>query len=204
VINSRDLRCHRRLAHLDELQGPAHVRSVGACSILNVSVTAAALRVQPLSGSRGPPSPRMARGPRPEGSATLGVQALAGALCTSVLAVTRHHEQEPARLDDRPAQRYRLHHEPGQLTGPAAPQRAHRSSPRQEPLQAHQRRAEVRHLLHQTPRPAVAPLLAADQPPAPLPMRKALRTIDITSQNASTTPDCRSKRPENSRQVATT
>ncbi len=45
------------------------------------------MRVQPLSGSHSPPSPRMAGGPRPCGSATL-VQALAGALCTSVLAVT--------------------------------------------------------------------------------------------------------------------
>ena len=50
----------------------ARVQSIGACSILNVSVRVASLRVQPLSGSRGPPSPRMAGGPRPYGSATLG------------------------------------------------------------------------------------------------------------------------------------
>jgi hypothetical protein len=66
VINdSYDLSCPRRLAHLDELSTPP-------CSILNVSVRAASLRVQPLSGSHSPPSPRMAAGPQPCGSATLG------------------------------------------------------------------------------------------------------------------------------------
>jgi hypothetical protein len=72
VINSPDdLRCHRRLVPSTSCR-PARVRSIGACSILNVSVRAASLRVQPLSGSHGPPSPRMAGGPRPYGSATLG------------------------------------------------------------------------------------------------------------------------------------
>ena len=52
--------------------GPRLVRSTPPCSILNVSVRAASLRVQPLSGSHSPPSPRMAGGPRPYGSATLG------------------------------------------------------------------------------------------------------------------------------------
>ena len=48
------------------------------------------------------------------------------------------------------------------------------------------------------------PLLVADQPAAPPPLRKALRTIDThITQNASTPPDCRSKQPENSRQVST-
>ena len=72
VINDPDdLGCLRRLFHLDELQ--ARARAINTtCSILNVSVRAASLRVQPLSGSPGPPSPRMAAGPRPYGSATLG------------------------------------------------------------------------------------------------------------------------------------
>ena len=51
---------------------PRPVRSTPRCSILNVSARAASLRVQPLSGSRSPPSPRTAGGPRPYGSATLG------------------------------------------------------------------------------------------------------------------------------------
>ena len=52
VINDpEDLGCRRRLQHLDELQ-TRHVRSTPPCWILNVSVRAASLRVQPLSGSR--------------------------------------------------------------------------------------------------------------------------------------------------------
>ncbi|MBX9639795.1 MAG: hypothetical protein K2X97_08725 [Mycobacteriaceae bacterium] len=51
---------------------PAPVQSTPPCSILNVSVRAASWRVQPLSGSPSPPSPRMAGRPRPYGSATLG------------------------------------------------------------------------------------------------------------------------------------
>src|SRR4029077_9472235 len=74
VINDPDdLGCLRRLVHLDELQSRP-VRSTPHCSILNVAARAASWRVQPLSGSRGPPSPRMAGGPRPYGSATLGVR----------------------------------------------------------------------------------------------------------------------------------
>src|SRR5262249_7575371 len=59
--------CPPRLPQLDEPHAPAP-----RCSILNVSARAASWRVQPLSGSPGPPSPRMAGGPRPYGSATLG------------------------------------------------------------------------------------------------------------------------------------
>jgi integrase len=72
VINSPDdLRCHRRLLHLDELQ--ARARAVNRRLLDTERVgQAASLRVQPLSGSHGPPSPRMAGGPRPYGSATLG------------------------------------------------------------------------------------------------------------------------------------
>ena len=59
-------------AHISTSCNPAPVPSTGGCSILNVSARAASLRVQPLSGSHSPPSPRMAGGPRPYGSATLG------------------------------------------------------------------------------------------------------------------------------------
>ena len=73
VINDPgDLGCLRRLHNLDELQSRARAVNTRACSILNVSARAASLRVQPLSGSHSPPSPRMAGGPRPYGSATLG------------------------------------------------------------------------------------------------------------------------------------
>jgi hypothetical protein len=64
INDPRDLGCLRRLVHLDELK--ARARAVNtACSTLNVTVRAASWRVQPLSGSPSPPSPRMAGGPRP-------------------------------------------------------------------------------------------------------------------------------------------
>ena len=72
VINSPDDCAATAVWSISTSCPPARVRLIGACSILNVSVRAASLRVQPLSGSRGPPSPRMAGGPRPYGSATLG------------------------------------------------------------------------------------------------------------------------------------
>src|ERR1700757_1906176 len=64
---------------------PARVRSTEDCLILNVSVRAASLRVQPLSGSHSPPSPRMVGGPRPYGSATLGATPWPGSASTGSL-----------------------------------------------------------------------------------------------------------------------
>ena len=51
---------------------PRHVPSTPACSILNVSGRVVSLRAQPLSGSHGPPSPRMAGGRPHYGSEILG------------------------------------------------------------------------------------------------------------------------------------
>ncbi|WP_176445674.1 hypothetical protein [Blastococcus mobilis] len=51
---------------------PRPVTPTADCSILNGSARAASSRVQPLSGSRTPPSPWRGGGPRPCGSATLG------------------------------------------------------------------------------------------------------------------------------------
>ena len=76
-------RNRRQLAQRPGLPAPANpprrAAVPGSCnqhhparSILNVSARAASLRVQPLSESHSPPSPRMAAGPRPYGSATLG------------------------------------------------------------------------------------------------------------------------------------
>ena len=72
VINdSYDLSCPRRLQHLDELQTRARAVNTTMLDTERV-VRAASLRAQPLSGSHSPPSPRMAGGPRPCGSVTLG------------------------------------------------------------------------------------------------------------------------------------
>ena len=72
VVNDPgDLGCLRRLQHLDELQSRARAVNRRLLDTERVA-RAASWRVQPLSGSPGPPSPRMAAGPRPYGSATLG------------------------------------------------------------------------------------------------------------------------------------
>ena len=102
------------------------------------------------------------------------VQALAGALCTSVLAVTGITNKSLRALMT------------GLLGGTAYTtnqasydlarlprQRAHRPHPGQEPLPAHRRRAPVCDLLHQAPRPATA---------APARRRPTTRT--------ATTPKC--------------
>ncbi len=46
------------------------------------------------------------------------------------------------------------------------------------------------------------PLLAADRPPAPLALRKALHTIDTHVTDASTKPGCCQTQPGNSRQLS--
>ena len=69
---------------------PEPVTSTAACSILNVSARVVSLRVQPLSGSR-IAQPTLTEDGRRAPALRFGdprVQALAGALCTTVLAVT--------------------------------------------------------------------------------------------------------------------
>ena len=156
VINDpEDLRCRRRLAHLDELQAKA--RDVN-CRLLDtervgqgcVLASPAFERIaHPHRGWREGPGPTVRRpsGPSP-GRRVMHQRARRH----------RHHQQEPARLDDRTARRCDLHQEPGQLRpGPAAHQPAHHPRARQESLPAHQRRTPIRHLLHQTARPPAAP-----------------------------------------------
>jgi hypothetical protein len=157
VINSPDdLRCHRRLVHLDELQARARAvnttlldtERVGqGCVLASPAVERIA---RPTLTEEGRRAPALRFGdPR--------VQALAGALCTTMLAVTGITNKSLRALMTG-LRRQRLHHQPGQLRpGPAAPQRPHHPHPSQEPLPAHRRRAAVRDLLHQTARPAAAP-----------------------------------------------
>ena len=56
--------------------------------MLNVSARAVSLRVQPLSGSRTPPSPRRGGGPQPYGSATLGSKPWPAPYASPLRAVT--------------------------------------------------------------------------------------------------------------------
>ena len=89
-------------------------------------------------------------------------------------------QQEPARLDDRTARRHRLHHQPGQLR--PAPLRLNGLIDRVPGKNRNRltsdglRFAIVCTKLHDDR--LLRPLLAADQPPAPPPIRKALRAID--------------------------
>jgi hypothetical protein len=95
------------------------------------SARARSLRVQPSRGSRSPPSPTMAAGPQPGGSATLGSGPDRHPGQPAVRR-HRHHQQAPARLDDRTLGT--LQPEPDQLRPcPAAPQRPDHQDPRPQP-----------------------------------------------------------------------
>jgi hypothetical protein len=76
----------------------------------------------------------------------------------------QHHQQEPARPDERTAKRPPLH-DPGLLRpDPAAPQRADHPPPERQHLRPHPRRPQVRHLLHQSPRPDPHPTVPPANP----------------------------------------
>jgi hypothetical protein len=96
-----------------------------------------------------------------------------------MLAVTGITNKSLRALMGRAARRHRLHRQPGQLRpGPAARQRPHHRIPGKNRYRLTGdglRFAIFYTKLHDR---LLRPLLAADQPPAPPPLRKALRTID--------------------------
>src|SRR4051794_36193461 len=157
VINDTyDLGCQRRLPNLETLQTKARdanhrlldTERVGqGCVLASPAFERIAHPTTTVDGRR---APALRFGdPR--------VQALAGALCTSLLARHRSDQPEPARLDDRTARRG-LQHEPRQLRpAPAPPQRADPPRPRPHPLPTHHRRPSLRDLLHQGPQPRPTP-----------------------------------------------
>ena len=185
VINSPDdLRCHRRLAHLDELQ--ARARAVNRRLLDTERVGQGCVLASPaFSGSHGPPSPSMQEGPgltvrRPSGPSP-GRRPM-----HNNARRHRHHQQEPARLDDRPARRHRLHHQPGQLRPGPTGSTGHPPHPGKNRYRLTGdglRFAIFYTKLHDR---LLRPLPAADQPPAPPPLRKALTPSTFTSLNAST------------------
>ena len=156
---------------------PRPVTSTADCSILNVSGRAVSLRAQPLSGSRSPPSPRMAGGPRPCGSATLGSWPWP-APCVSPHR-PRIHQPEPA-CPGEPSAGHRLQRQPDELRPRAdcastgSSNDARTATPTTSPPTG-QRVAIFYTKVHNR---LLRPLLAADKPPAPLPLRRALSTID--------------------------
>ena len=156
VINDPDdLGCRRRLQHLDELQTRARAvnttlldtERVGQGCVL---ASPAFERIaQPTLTEDGRRAPALRFGdPR--------VQALAGALCTSVLAVTGITNKSLRALMTGllGGADYTMNQASYDLA--RLRQRADHPHPRQEPLPAHRRRAAVCDLLHQTARPATA------------------------------------------------
>jgi hypothetical protein len=154
VINDPDdLSCLRRLHNLDELQARARAVNTALLDTERVGqgcvlASPAFERIaQPSLTEEGRRAPALRFGdPSGPGPGRRPVHHRARR--------HRHHQQEPARLDDRTARRHRLQHEPGQLRPrPAARQRADHPHPGPQPLPPHRRRAAVRDLLHQGPRP---------------------------------------------------
>jgi len=190
VINDPgDLGCLRRFAASRRTAGPA-VCQHPRCSILNASVRAASWRVQPLRIAR--PHPHRGwqeglgltvwrpSGPSP-GRRVMHQRALRH----------RHHQREPARLDDRIARRCELQHE--QASYDLARLRVNALITRILPGKNRYRltgdglRFAIFYTkLHDR---LLGPLLAADQPPAPVPLRKALHTIDIHITETIDQPD---------------
>jgi hypothetical protein len=179
VINSPDdLRCHRRLAHLDELQTRARAvnrrlldtERVGQGCVLASPAFERIARPTLTEDGRRAPALRFGD-PR--------VQALAGALCTSVLAVTGITNKSlralmTGLLDG-------TDYTTNQASYDLARLRVNELITRIPGKNRYRltgdglRFAIFYTKLHDR---LLRPLLAADQPPAPPPLRKALRTID--------------------------
>jgi len=166
VINApNDLGCQRRLHNLDDLQAKA--RAVNARLLQTERVGQSCVLANPVFERIAHPTVT-AEGAE---SYSHAVRRLSGPSpgrrpVRHPVRRHRHHQQEPARPDDRTARRPLRHH-PGQLRpGPTAPQRAdHPTTPHQH-LPPHRRRAAVRHLLHQGPQPRPDPALCRRPTPS--------------------------------------
>ena len=162
VVNSPDdLRCHRRLQHLDQLQTKA--RAVNArlldtervgqgCVLASPAFERVALSTLTADGRR---APALRFGdPR--------VMALLGALCVGLNALgftNRSLRAQVSRLLGA-----RLHRQPDELRpGPVTTQRPHRTHPRHQHLRPDRRRTTSRDLLHQGPQPAPATTARREQ-----------------------------------------
>ena len=97
--------CGRRLHNLGELQDAGRVRSTPGCCTLNVPARAASLRIQSSSGSRTRRSPPTGGELQPCALATLGSRPWPAPCASDLVRRHRHHQQEPARPDDRTARR---------------------------------------------------------------------------------------------------
>jgi len=180
VVNSPDdLRCHRRLAHLDELQAKARdvnrrlldIQRVGQGCVLASPAFERIARPTLTEDGRRAPALRFGD-PR--------VQALAGALCTTMLAVTGITNKSlralmTALLDGIDYTTSRASYDLARLRLNGLIARIP-SKNRYRLTSDGLRFAIFYTKLHDR---LLRPLLAADQPPAPPPLRKSLHTIDI-------------------------
>jgi hypothetical protein len=179
VINSPDdLRCHRRLAHLDELQAKARAvnrrlldtERVGQGCVLASPAFERIARPTLTQDGRRAPALRFGE-PR--------VQALAGALCTTMLAVTGITNKSlralmTGLLDGTDYTTNQASYDLARLRVNGLITRIPGKN-RYRLTGDGLRFAIFYTKLHDR---LLRPLLAADQPPAPPPLRKALRTID--------------------------
>ena len=179
VINSPDdLRCHRRLAHLDELQAKARAvnrrlldtERVGQGCVLASPAFERIARPTLTQDGRRAPALRFGD-PR--------VQALAGALCTTMLAVTGITNKSlralmTGLLDGTDYTTNQASYDLARLRVNGLITRIPGKN-RYRLTGDGLRFAIFYTKLHDR---LLRPLLAADQPPAPPPLRKALRTID--------------------------
>jgi hypothetical protein len=162
VINSPDdLHCHRRLAHLDELQAKSRdgnarlldTERVGQGCVLASPAFERVAQSSVTAEGQGAPALRFGDS---------RVMALLGALCVSLNAVgftSRSLRAQVSRLFGA------LHTKPDELRpGPATPERADRTHRGHQHLPAHRRRPTRRDLLHQDPQPAATPAARRKQP----------------------------------------
>ena len=198
VINDPDdLGCQRRLHNLDELQAKARAvnrrlldtERVGqGCVLASPAFERIAHPTLTADGRR---APALRFGdPR--------VQALAGALCRQPARRHRHHQQEPARLDDRTARRAATRM--NQASYDLARLRRNGLITRIPGRNRYRLTADglrVRDLLHQGPQPA--PATAAGRRPSHQPHHRCAPPCapsTSTSTPASPTPGYRRRLPE--------
>jgi hypothetical protein len=178
VVNSPDdLRCHRRLAHLDELQAKA--RDVNArlldtervgqgCVFASPAFERVAQSSVTTEGRR---APALRFGdPR--------VMALLGALCISLNAVGFTSRSLRAQVSRLLGVVYTPSQMSYDLGRPATPERTDRTHRGHQHLPAHPGRAAGRRVLHQGPRPAATTITGCRCATGPAGLRAALRTID--------------------------
>ena len=169
VVNAPgDLGCQRRLRNLDELQ--ARARAVNARLLHTERAGQACVLANPVFERIAHPSVDRGRAE----SYSHAIWRLSGPgpgrrLVRHLVRRHRHHQQEPARPDDRTARRPLLDG-PGLLRpGPAAPQRPDHPPPARQHLRPDPRRPGIRGLLHQGPRPGPRPAIHRRPTPGPAP-----------------------------------